>query len=384
MQNITRVDFFRHNIKEEDIEAAAGVMRSIFLTTGDVVEKFETTLCEYLSCEYAIGVTSCTAALHLSLLAFDIGPGDEVITTPMSFVATANAIMHAGATPVFVDVEPQTGNINADLIEDAITAETKAIMPVHLYGSLCDMRKIRDIADKHNLKVIEDSAHMISGERDGIKPGELGDAACFSFYATKEITSGEGGAITVHDKHISDRLKRLRLHGLSSNAADRYTSNNYSHYDVDECGWKYNMDNIQAAILIGQLDRLNEQREIREQICKQYEDAFHELQGIDYPIPPIGSTSSRHLFTIWVNPKSRDAIIWELQKKNIGVAVNFRSIHLMHYYKSTFGYIDGSFPVSESIGHSTLTLPLHTKLNEKEIDYVISNVQKAVEENSLL
>lgn len=188
-----KIEFYKHSISQKDIDNTVKVLRSLFLTTGETVKEFEEKFSQYLGCKYTVGVTSCTAALHLSLLAYGVGSGDEVITTPMTFIATANSIIHAGATPVFVDVEPETGNIDANLIEGAITSRTKAILPVHLYGQMCDMKRIREIADKYHLLVIEDAAHAIETSREGVRPGELGDAACFSFYATKNITSGEGG-----------------------------------------------------------------------------------------------------------------------------------------------------------------------------------------------
>jgi dTDP-4-amino-4,6-dideoxygalactose transaminase len=216
-----RIEFFKHNINDEDIKRVNSVLRSIFLTTGEVVKEFEEKFSTYIGSRYTIGVTSCTAALHLSLLAGGIGPGDEVITTPMSFCATANSILHAGARPVFVDVEEDTGNLNHELIEKAITERTKAIIPVHLYGQMCNMKEIKRIADRYNLKIIEDAAHSIEAIRDGIKPGQLSFTACFSFYATKNITSGEGGAVVTNDGTVADKLKVLRLQNGLTNSGRR-------------------------------------------------------------------------------------------------------------------------------------------------------------------
>ncbi|MCK4266276.1 MAG: DegT/DnrJ/EryC1/StrS family aminotransferase, partial [Thermoplasmata archaeon] len=274
-----KIEFYKHNISQADIANAVGVLNSLFLTTGEVVSEFEGKFSRYSGCRYTVGVTSCTAALHLSLLAYGIGPGDEVITTPMTFIASANAVLYTGAKPVFVDVEPATGNTNADLIEDAITPKTKAVLPVHLYGQMCDMKKIREIADRYHLIIIEDAAHAIEALRDGIKPGELGDAACFSFYATKNITSGEGGAISTNSEEIPEKLKKLRLHGMSEGAADRY-SKRYEHWDMEMLGWKYNMSNIQAALLLNQLETIEQNWQIREQICRMYEEAFKKDSGV--------------------------------------------------------------------------------------------------------
>jgi dTDP-4-amino-4,6-dideoxygalactose transaminase len=369
-----KVEFYRHNIEQQDIDNVINVLHSTFLTTGEIVDLFEKKFSDHLHCKYAVGVTSCTAALHLSLLAHGIGTGDEVITTPMSFIATSNSILHAGAKPVFVDVEQETGNINAKLIERAITPNTKAIMPVHLYGQMCDMKALKSIADKHNLIIIEDCAHCIEAVRDDIQPGQLGDTGCFSFYATKNITSGEGGAVTTNNAQIARKLKMLRLHGMSEHAAERY-SKEYKHWDMEILGWKYNMSNIQAALLLNQLERIDKYWKRREQISHLYEESFSNITGITCLKIVPGSKSARHLFTILVDPKRRDDILHKIQEKNVGVAVNYRAIHLMKYYRETFGYSRGVFPVAESIGDSTITLPLYTKMTDEQVKYVINTIK---------
>ena len=369
-----KVEFFKHNIGPEEIAKVTEVLNTPILTTGEVVQEFEEKFAAYLGCQAAVGVTSCTGALHIALLAYGIGAGDEVITTPMSFVATANVILHAGAMPVFVDVEPITGNIDADLITRAITPRTKAILPVHLYGQMCDMKAIREIADRHGLIVIEDAAHALEAERDQVRPGQLSGAACFSFYATKSITSGEGGAIATNAPEIADALKKLRLHGMDLSAIDRY-GRRYTHWDVDRIGWKYNMDNIQAALLVPQLEHVEERWRRREEISRRYEEGFSEIGGLDFPRVLPSSKSARHLFTIWVAPELRDEILWKLQEGGIGAVVNYRAIHLLNYYRRTFEYGEGSFPVAEGIGHSTISLPLYSKLTDDEVQFVISAVR---------
>jgi len=370
-----KVEFYKHNVGQQDIDNVVEVLNSLFLTTGEVVSEFEYKFSRYLDCRYTVGVTSCTAALHLSLLACGIGPGDEVITTPMTFIASANSVIHAGATPVFVDVEPETANINVDLIEGAITAKTKAILPVHLYGQMCDMKKIRAIADRYHLIIIEDAAHAIEASRDGIRPAQLGDAACFSFYATKNITSGEGGAVSTNNEEIAEKLKKLRLHGMSKGAADRY-SKRYEHWDMEMLGWKYNMSNIQAALLLSQLGRIEQNWQRREQICEMYEEAFEEDSVVTCLKVLPNSKSARHLFTILVPPKRRDSIMGQFQESGIGVAVNFQAIHLLTFYRQTFGYERGMYPIAEKIGDSTITLPLYPKLSNEEVQYVIKVVKE--------
>ena len=372
-----KVEFYRHNLTEDDIARLVEVCRGVFLTTGQDTKRFEEAFAGYLGAKHAVGVTSCTAGLHIALLAVGVGPGDEVIIPPMTFAATANVVLHTGATPVFVDVEPETGLLSVDAVERAITPRTKAIIPVHLYGAMVDMRRLKALADRHDLKLVEDCAHAIESERDGIKPGQLSDAASFSFYATKNITSGEGGAVVTNSDEINTRLRLLRQHGMSASAADRYTGT-YRHWDIELLGWKYNMTNLQAALLLGQMDRIGGLWERRESICQRYEAGFRGVAGVSFPIVPVGSRSARHLFTIWVEPARRDEILVALQDRGVGVAVNYRAVHLLKYYQEQFAIPRGTFPVAERIGDATLTLPLYPKLTNDEIDYVIESVKASV------
>ena len=374
-EEMKKIEFFKHNITQKDIDNVNGVLKSIFLSTGETVAEFEEKFAKYLGCEHVVGVTSCTAALHLSLLNYGIGPGDEVITTPMTFIATATAIIFTGAKPVFVDVEPETGNLDANLIEKAITKKTKAILPVHLYGQMVDMKKMREIADRHHLYLIEDAAHTIEAARDGIRVGQLGDIACFSFYPTKSITSGEGGALSVHDAGTAERLKMLRNHGMSKGASERYTKR-YEHWDMELLGWKYNMFNIQAALLLNQLENIDSYWQRRDEISRRYENAFRNLPDVTCLKIMPNSKSARLIFTILVPPPRRDEFLLRLQEKDIGVAVNFRAIHLLKYFSSTYGYHKGAFPVAERIGDSTLTLPLYPRLTDDEVEYIINTVRE--------
>jgi dTDP-4-amino-4,6-dideoxygalactose transaminase len=275
-------------------------------------------------------------------------------------------------------VEKETGNINVDLIEGAITENTKAIVPVHLYGQMCDMKRIRQVADKYRLFVVEDAAHALESERDGIRVGQLSDAACFSFYATKSITSGDGGAVTTNSKELADSIRILQLHGMNKGAAERYTDE-YNHWDLLEIGWKYNMTNIQASLLIPQIRKIQQYWNRREQIYTKYRDAFIKLTDLDMPELYPNSRSGYHLFTVWTKPAERDIVMKKLQEKGIGVAVNYRAIHLLTKFVQLFGKTRGSFPVAESIGDSTITLPLYPKLRDNEIDYIVTSLKEILQ-----
>lgn len=370
-----KIEFCRHNIDIWDKEEVLKVLDSVFLTTGEWTKTFEQKLASFLKSKYAVGVASCTNALEMALKFYNIGVGDEVITTPMSFIATANAIEYCGAKPVFVDVEKNTGNLNADLIEAVVTDKTRAILPVHLYGQLCDMKKIREIADKYDLKIIEDCAHCIEGKRDDIRIGQLSDMCCFSFYATKSITCGEGGALSCNDSEIYEWLNKARLHGMSKSASDRY-SKHYEHYDMEFLGYKSNMSNILAALLIHQIDRIEDLLIARQKVAEKYDDAFKHNPFVDFPRVIPRSKHSRHLYTIWVKPEKRDEYMHRLQDAGIGVAVNYRSIHLMKYYREKYGYQKGDFPVSEKIGDATISIPLYPKLTEAEATHIIKTVNE--------
>ena len=365
-----KIEFFKHSIDEGDIERVNSVLRSIFLTTGREVEKFEQNFSRYIGRGYTVGLSSCTAALHLSLIALGVGPGDEVITTPMSFCATANAILHAGARPVFVDVEEETGNLNAELIESVITKKTRAIMPVHIYGQMCDMKGISEIAKKYNLKLIEDAAHAIEASRDNIRVGQLSHTVCFSFYATKSITSGEGGAVSTDNKEITETLKILRLHGIDKGAAERYTKR-YQHWDMPLPGWKYNMDNIQAALLVGQLERIEDLWQRRDALWRLYEEELGNIAGIRVLKTLPNVRHARHLFTVLVPPGKRDSLLSALQNRDIGIAVNYRPIHLLKHYRETFRYTEGNYPVAEEIGRRTISLPLYPSLEKADVIYIV-------------
>jgi UDP-4-amino-4-deoxy-L-arabinose-oxoglutarate aminotransferase len=367
---VKKVPFFMHDLGKAELDAVAEVLANPILTTGEWVARFERRFADYLGARHAVAVTSCTGALHLALLVLGIGPGDEVITTPMTFIASATAIMEAGAKPVFVDVEPETGNLDVHNIEAAITERTRAIVPVHLYGQMCDMRAISKIADSYGLKVVEDAAHCVEGTRDGIRTGELGDAACYSFYATKNLTCGEGGALVTNDDELAAKVRLLRLHGMNKNANDRHREG-YKHWDMTVLGWKYNMDNIQAALLLPQMDRLEENWRKRRVLAEKYEARLWDIPNLSRPKTLTLVEHAWHLFPVWVGDGQRDRVIAELQKAGIGVMVNYRAIHLLSFFRETFGFIPGDFPVAERIGDASLSLPFYPNMPLDHVDRVV-------------
>ncbi len=369
----TKIPFFLHSLGQAELDEVGEVLQGSILTTGDKVDEFESRFASFLNANCAIGTTSCTGALHISLLALGIGSGDEVITTPMTFIATATAIMSAGARPVFVDVEPATGNLDASRIESAITRNTKAILPVHLYGQMCDMHTIREIADHYGLYIIEDAAHCIEGTRDGVKPGQLGDTACFSFYATKNLTCGEGGAVITNDDKLADRLRLLRSHGMTKTATD-HERDGYSHSDMVLFGWKYNMDNIHAALLLPQLKGINERWNNRVAVAAKYTQALQALPDVTLPSVLSNSKHAFHLYPIRVKKTLRDQIIKTLHQHGIGSTVNYRAIHLHSFFSKEFGHSPGDFPQAEQIGDTTISLPFYPSIQESHVDTVIETL----------
>jgi UDP-4-amino-4-deoxy-L-arabinose-oxoglutarate aminotransferase len=324
--------------------------------------------------------------LLLALRALDVTAGDEVITTPMTFASTTNAILHVGARPKLVDVEATTGLIDPAAVRAAIGPKTVGILPVHLFGQLADMRALRAIADQHGLFIVEDSAHGIEIERDGVRPGDLSEAAVFSFYATKNLTCGDGGAIATRNGQAAERLRRLRNHGVSKAATDRHGAA-YQHWDLVELGYKANLTDLDAALLRPQLPRAEAKRDARERIVERYRRMLREhvadlgsaaptLRGVPWLIEPRGR-SSHHLFTIHTRPGDRDAMLGKLGAAGIGTAVNYRAIHLLSYLKEIVSIPRGALPVAEEIGDRTISLPMHPNLSEDEQVRVVRAVASA-------
>jgi dTDP-4-amino-4,6-dideoxygalactose transaminase len=365
-----KVEFYRHALDEADIANVVKVLNSVFLTTGPVTAEFERRFSAYSGLPHVVALNSCTSAMQLALMGLGVGPGDEVITTAMTFIASATCVEHSGAKPVLVDVDPETGCIDPAAVEVAVTPRTKAIIPVHLYGVMCDMKALKAVADRFGLYIIEDCAHCIEGERDGVRPGQLSDAACYSFYATKNLACGEGGAVATRSEELARKIKLLSLHGMSKNAAGRYHGQ-YQHWDMLTLGWKCNLDDIHSTLIVDQLGRLDDLWARRHEIFLRYERAF---EGTPVARPTVVGKSSHHLYTIWTDPARRDATLHTLQQRGIGVAVNFRAIHLLTWFAETFGFKRGDFPVAEAIGDKTISLPFYPKMRDDEVDYVAEQV----------
>ena len=371
-------------IEQEEIDEVVECLKSGWIGTGPRVNEFENAFCDYIGSKYAIALNSCTAALHLSMLISDVSIGDEVITTPMTFAATANAILHAGAKPIFVDVEKDSMNIDPSLIEKAISPKTKAILQVHFAGRPCNMDHIMEIAQKNNLLVIEDAAHAVEAKYKGKKIGNIGDMTCFSFYVTKNLVTGEGGMITTNNEEWSKKIKIRALHGMTSDARMRYANENYKHYQVIAPGFKYNMMDIQASLGIHQLKRLDKNFDRRKEIWNIYNKAFENLP-VTTPSEEKDTVHGRHLYTLLLdldNLKiSRDEFLGEIVRENIGVGVHFISLHLQPYFKETFGLKKDDFPNSAFISERTVSIPFSAKLTEKDVQDVINAITKVLNRN---
>lgn len=363
-----KVQFLRPNISDRDIKAAASVLKSGWLVLGDEGRKFEKKFAEYLGVREVVLTNSCTTSIHLSLMLAGVKPGDEVITTPLSYVATANPVIWCGATPRFVDVEPETGLIDVKKIERAITKKTKAIIPVHLYGQMADMQKLHKIASKYGLAIIEDAAHAIESKRDGAKPGQLGLAACFSFHVAKNITSGEGGALVTDNRELAERARLLRRDGVRNIGLER---------KMEVLGYKYLTTDFQAAMLSSQLKRIDENWRRRKKLFERYSEAF-EKAGIKFPKTLPGVKHAYHMFIIWINPKKRISTMESLKKAGIQTSIHYNPIPLEPYYRKAFGCKKGDFPVAERLGLATITLPLYPALTEKQQDYVIKTLNSVI------
>jgi len=365
-------------IDDDDINEVVETLKSGWVAKGPRTIEFEKRFAEYTGAKYAIAMNSATAALHIALIAGGVKPGDEVITTPITFAATANTIIHVGATPVFVDVDPETFCIDANKIEEKITDKTSAIVPVHYTGHACDMDKIRTIAEKYNLFVSEDAAHAIDTYYKGDLIGKKGDCASFSFYATKNICTGEGGMLTTNREDIAEKARVMSTHGMSKAAWNRYGKGGSWRYDIEYPGHKYNMFDIQAALAKTQMNKLTAMQDRRKEIVKKYEEAFSKLDGIKLPPEAAYTTHSWHLYVVRLELDKltidRDKFIELMGEANIGTSVHFIPVHLMSYYRENYGYNEGDLPVAESYFDTILSLPLYPKMTDEDVQDVINAV----------
>lgn len=369
-------------IEQPEIDEVVSSLESGWLGTGPKVSRFEEAFAAYKGSIHAAALNSCTAALHLSILAAGVRHGDEVITTPMTFCATVNAIIHAGATPVLADVDPHTMNIDPVRVEEKITTATRAILPVHFAGRPCNMDALLEIAGKHDLAIIEDCSHAIETEYKGRKTGTFGDFGCFSFYVTKNIVTGEGGMVLAKKEADIARIKVLGLHGMSKDAWKRFRDEGYKHYQVVDCGFKYNMMDLQAAIGLHQLSRIEQYWSRRAEIWDRYNDAF---AGLKITLPPEIEPDTRHayhLYTILIDESrtgvSRDEFLDRMTSESIGVGVHYLSIPEHPFYQRAFGWDPVDYPHALRIGRQTVSLPISAKLTDHDVEDVIGSVKKSL------
>ncbi|PKN06915.1 MAG: UDP-4-amino-4,6-dideoxy-N-acetyl-beta-L-altrosamine transaminase [Deltaproteobacteria bacterium HGW-Deltaproteobacteria-8] len=374
-------------LEQAEIDEVVACLKSRWIGTGPRTAQFERDFAAYKGVEGAAALHSCTAALHLALVALNLKPGDEVITTPLTFCATVNAILHAGAIPVLADVDPATMNIDPAKVLDKITPNTRAILPVHFAGRPCDMDMLMAIADGHNLAIIEDCAHAIETTYHGQKAGTLGDFGCFSFYVTKNIITGEGGMVIAKRPEDLARIKVLGLHGMSADAWNRFGDEGYKHYLVVEAGFKYNMMDLQASLGIHQLPRVDAYHVRREAVWAAYDRAFADLpegKRIGLPAPQEPDTlHARHLYSVMVGKEhsgiTRDAFLTAMTKQGIGVGVHYLSLPEHPYYQQRLGWRPEDYPHAMRLGRQTVSLPISARLTDADVADVISAVRRVLD-----
>ncbi|MBP3428233.1 MAG: DegT/DnrJ/EryC1/StrS family aminotransferase [Clostridia bacterium] len=367
------------DVTEAEVASISDAVRSGWWAKGPRTIEFEKKFAEYVGAKYCVGLNSCTAALHLALVAAGVGPGDEVITTPLTFAASANTILHVGATPVFADIDEDTGLIDPDEIEKKITKKTRAIVPVHYSGLAADLGRIGEICDAHNLFLSEDAAHAVetryNGELIGHHPR---GAVSYSFYATKNLACGEGGALITDDEELAKKARVLSTHGMSAGAWNRYGKGGSWRYDIEEPGYKYNMFDIQAALATVQLERMDDMQRRRFEAVKVYEEAFAGVPQLRLQKTPDYCHHSRHLYILRIVPErltiSRDQFIEELKVRNIGVSVHFIALHTMSAYTKRFGYKPEDFKKAYDFSESEISLPLYSTLGRENAAYVAQAV----------
>ena len=369
-------------IGEAEIEAVAEVLTSGWLSTGPKTAEFERRFAEYIGVKHALAVSSCTAGLHLALVAAGIGSSDEVITTPYTFTATSEAIAYTGARPVFADIDARTLNILPEDIEKRVTKATKAIIPVDIAGLPCEQESIIQIANRHNLCIIDDAAHAVSAEYKGVKIGAIADMSSFSFYATKNLTTAEGGMVTTDNDDFADKIRLIRSHARDKDAWARQQSQNRWYYDVIAQGYKYNMSDIQSALGLCQLAKIEKQYERRRKVVDKYNEAFKEMPEIVIPKDIEDGKHAWHLYIIQLNAErlniTRDEFINAMLEENVECGVHYIPLHFHTFYQQKYGYKRGDFPNAEKAYERVVTLPLHPNLTEDDADDVIEAVKKVI------
>ncbi len=368
-------------IEEPEIAEVVATLRSGWIGTGPKVERFQRDFAAYLGAENVVAVASCSAALHLSLAVSGIGPGDEVITTPLTFCATLNAILHAGATPVLADCDPRSMNLDPACVERRLTPRTRAILPVHFAGRCCDMQSLGEIARRHGLLLIEDCAHAIETlGPDGRHAGTTGQLGAFSFYVTKNLTTAEGGMVVASDAETAARIQVMALHGLSKDAWMRYSDDGYRHYEVVGAGFKYNMTDIQASLGIHQLAGVELRLQRREAIWSRYDEAFADLPLERPAAPEAGTRHARHLYTLLVDEArcgiSRDRFVEALHAEGIGTGIHYRALSEHDFYRRCLDFAPEHVVQAEHIGRCTLSLPLSAALGNEDVEDVVTAVRK--------
>lgn len=371
----TFLPFHRALIEEAEKKAVLDVLETGWLTTGPRAKQFESEFASYVGASHAIAVNSCTAALHLALAALDIEEGDEVILPTMTFAASGEVVLYRKAKPVLVDCAEDSYHIDPERIEAAITHRTRVILPVHYAGYPCDMDAILDIARRHNLEIVEDAAHSLPASYKGKMIGSIGHITCFSFYATKTLTTGEGGMITTEDQRLADRMRILSLHGISRDAWKRYTAEGSWRYDILEAGYKYNLADLQAAVGLAQLSKCDSMRSSRAAIAAEYTRQLGSLEAFEVPRSEWPEQHAWHLYVIQVNSRAlrihRDQVIEELKQRGIGTSVHFIPLHLHSLYQRHLGYRRGQFPNAEARFDRSLSLPIYPSMTADEVSRVV-------------
>ena len=370
--------FNSYSFDEEEKNSVLETLDSGWITTGPKTKQFEQKFTEYIGCKHAIALNSCTAGLHLSLVAHEIGAGDEVIVPTMTFAATANVVEHVGATPIIVDINPNT----LEKLESKITSKTKAIIPVHMAGQPCEMDAINALAEKYNLLVIEDAAHATESFYKNKKIGNLSKLTAFSFYATKNITTAEGGMLTTNDDELADKLRVYGLHGMSKDAWKRYSTEGYKHYDIVYPGYKYNMTDIQASLGLCQLKKIDAFLELRNKNKKFYDEQLKDIEEISFIEEIEDIVNARHLYIIKLDTSkltiTRDEFMGLLIKENIGLSVHFMPLHSHSYYKNKYNLKEEDFPNATKVSKQIISLPFYPKLKEEDMLYVCEKIKETI------